>query len=455
MFALVTIILLLAVVGLLGGSSRYDAIQNIALRPLVALCLIPAIYYLSKEALEKAKPLVMMFFLLGLWMVVQLIPLPSAVWQLMPGREGIAEIDRLVGLEDAWRPISLVPSRGWNAVISLIVPAAALLVGLTMQITARQYLILIAGLALVDALVGLLQVSLGGAGAFYFYQITNTGSPVGLFANENHSAVFSVVALLIFSRLALTSVDFKEPPYARLFYALAYLLVLFAVLISGSRAGLAASALALAATAAMAWLRAQQVAQRRKRRGSRSSASPSQVSVISPSPRTLLFAFAGSSAALLAAFFFLESSPGMTAFIGQNAMEDLRWQIWPVIEGMVAKFWLLGIGFGAFHEVYFTLEPTNLLAPAYINQAHNDWVQLVIEGGIPAIAIFIAFAVWVWRAVVALLTSSSALFQLCFWLPIGIVIAAASAVDYPLRTPIFQLTFVWLLLVLKQDGVRR
>ena len=49
--------LLAAIVALLGGSSRPDAVQIAALRPLVALFLIPAFYYLHYATSYQVIPL--------------------------------------------------------------------------------------------------------------------------------------------------------------------------------------------------------------------------------------------------------------------------------------------------------------------------------------------------------------------------------------------------------------
>ena len=246
--------LLAGIVALLGGSSRPDAVQIAALRPLAALFLVPAFYYLSLAHLREARVLVGLLGLLAVWLALQIVPLPPSVWQGLPGRDVIAELDRAVGLEDNWRPISFVPSRGWNALASLVVPAAALLLALSMRASPRMLLLLVASLGLFDALLGLMQVISGRGSPLYFYAVTNRGSPVGIFANENHSAVFSAITLLVIARLGATSKALKEAPWLRIAYPPAFVIVLLAVLVSGSRAGLAMAILSLIASGLMTWL---------------------------------------------------------------------------------------------------------------------------------------------------------------------------------------------------------
>ena len=433
--------LLAGIAALFGGSSRPDTVQIAALRPLVALMLIPAFYYLSMEQLGRAKPLVIMLGLLTLWMIIQLIPLPHAIWQTLPARETIAELDRLLTIEDTWRPISWVPSRGWNALASMVVPIAGLLLALAVKANARMLLLIIVGIGLFDALLALLQVASGRSGLLYFYAVTNRTSPVGMFANENHSAVFSAIVMLVIARLATDSRRLREPAWLRLSYIPAFIIVLLAVLVSGSRAGLAMGGLALLAAGAMIWMGIS-----RSRRGRRDGKLQRW---LVGHPRTLLLLFSIAIIALLSAFFGLDRAPGLSAFLSQNAFEDLRFQILPILEQMVRTYWLLGIGFGSFEGVYHIYEPTALMFPSYVNQAHNDWAQLIIEGGLPVAGILIFLFLWIANSIRDILLNwKSPLIYLIFWMTSIAIICAASVVDYPLRVPVFQLVMVWLVLAL-------
>ena len=437
--------LLAAVAALLGGSSRPDAVQIAALRPLAALFLIPALYHLSLSQLSQAKGLLWLLGLFAGWIALQIIPLPPSLWQALPGREVIAELDRALSLGDTWRPISFVPSRSWNALASLVVAAAALLLALSLRASPRMLLLLIAGLGLFDALLGLMQVISGRDSPLYIYAVTNRGSPVGIFANENHSAVFSAIALLVIARLGATSKALKEVPWLRIAYPPAFVIVLLAVLVSGSRAGLAMAILSLIASGLMTWLALASA--RSGRRGGRLE------KWLAAHPRTLLLAFAGVIGGLLGAFFGLERAPGFEDIFTKNPIEDLRWRLWPLLEQMIGTYWLLGTGFGSFEEFYHIYEPTELLLPNYVNQAHNDWAQLVIEGGLPALGILIALFGWIAVSLRALLRAEDfALGRLIFWGAAIAILCAASIVDYPLRVPAFQLVAVWLLLTLALES---
>ena len=203
--AWVWLALFLGVVAFVGGSSSPEAVQLAVLRPFAALMLIPALYYLNLAQLRDARILLVLLSSLALWMALQLVPLPPAIWQSLPGREAIVALDNAAGLGDMWRPLSFVPTRGWNSLASLVVPGAALLLALATGAKPRDLLILIGGLGVFDALLGLLQTITGRDSVLYLYAITNRGSPVGIFANENHSAVFSAISLLVIARLGATS----------------------------------------------------------------------------------------------------------------------------------------------------------------------------------------------------------------------------------------------------------
>jgi O-antigen ligase len=247
--------------------------------------------------------------------------------------------------------------------------------------------------------------------------------------------------MLVIARLGTDSRRLKEPSWLRLSYIPAFIIVLLAVLVSGSRAGLAMGGLALLVAGAMIWMGVS-----RSRRGRRDSKIQRW---LVGHPRTLLLLFAIAIIALLSAFFGLERAPGLSAIMSQNAFEDLRFRILPILEQMIRTFWIFGIGFGSFEEVYHIYEPTALMFPAYVNQAHNDWAQLIIEGGLPAVAILISLFLWLANSMrEILLRWKSPLIHLLFWLTSIAIICAASVVDYPLRVPAFQLAAIWLMLAL-------
>lgn len=448
LFGWLTLALFAVLVALLGGSSRSDAIQIAALRPLSALFMIPAVYLITTAQLREARVVVLLLALWTVWLAAQLVPLPAGLWQSLPDRDLIARLDELTGIEGVMRPISLVPSRGINALAALIVPVAALCLALSMRMRSRDLLLVIAALGVFDALLGIAQVALGGSGPLYFYAVTNEGAPVGIFANENHSAVFSAVVLLVLVRLGIDAGLKARAAGVGIAISAAFLVVLLAVTISGSRAGFGVALVALAATTVMVYF---SVSQHRHSLGSRRPRGLLAEWMIR-NPGKLLAGALAIVAALVVLLVFSDRTPGLEGAFSKNALADLRWQLWPTLETMMSRHWMLGIGFGSFEEAYHIYERTELLQPIYINQAHNDWAQLVIEGGFPAVALAGALLVWILRSVREIgVTRIDQRSTAVFWGAIVVIIALGSVVDYPLRAPVFQAVAMWLLAALAFD----
>lgn len=433
------LVFFLLAVAFLGGSSRPDAIQIVALRPLSALFLFAAMILLTREHFDVIRGPFWALLALAALMALQLIPLPPSIWQSLPGRGPVAEMGSIVGMEGVWRPLSLVPTRTINALSSLIVPVCALLLFASYG-QARMLMLALVALGGLDAILGIAQVS---SGAGYFYEIANFGSATGLFANRNHSAVFSAISLLVIARaLSSSSLGFNGPLW-RVGLSALFLIVLFAALISGSRAGLATMIIALAGSLFLFF-----------RKWSRNRKNAAKFHKIRP-------IWVGIGALLLvtvtvSAFLFFDRIPALTRFIEADAVEDLRWRMLPVLQEMVVTYGLVGAGFGSFEEVFHIHATVDLLEPAYVNQAHNDWLQLVIEGGLPMVVLVAASLIWAFRSIRSWTLQNHRGSQMAaFWCAVLAVIVLASAVDYPLRAPLFQAYAMGLLVLFGQDRPNR
>src|SRR5690606_17122207 len=81
-----------------------------------------------------------------------------------------------------------------------------------------------------------------------------------------------------------------------------------------------------------------------------------------------------------------------------EAVEDVRVEYMPILWEMLRDAMPWGFGFGSFESAVKVYETAGVLSPRYMNQAHNDFLQLAIEGGIPAIAIAVVAGIWyLWR----------------------------------------------------------
>ena len=106
-FVLVPIYIFLCIV--LGGSVQ--GIWGNFILQILAILLIAWSLITQRElrVAASAKPLLLIVGAVLALIAIQLVPLPPAVWGLLPGREFIAEGFRLLGQPLPWLPISLTP----------------------------------------------------------------------------------------------------------------------------------------------------------------------------------------------------------------------------------------------------------------------------------------------------------------------------------------------------------
>jgi O-antigen ligase len=82
-------------------------------------------------------------------------------------------------------------------------------------------------------------------------------------------------------------------------------------------------------------------------------------------------------------------APVLDRFAQLDPMEDSRWSIYSATIDGIGAFFPLGSGPGDYATVFPAFQPLDL-GRWFINQAHNDYLQWVFEGGLPA-ALLIAF----------------------------------------------------------------
>ena len=412
---------------LTGGSARPDPLSLLILRPAaVLLCGYALLVGTGNQFREVRIPLLIGASLM-LLALLQLVPLPAAIWTSLPHRATVAQASALVGIGGVARPISLDPARTWNTFFALFVPLAAIALVAIQAPDRRQLVVpMLAAIALLAAFLGFLQ-AIGGSD-LQFYRVTNDGYATGLFANRNHQGTMLLWLMLAASWLATTANPRRLSATAAIGAALATILAVFPLLVlTGSRAGLLLSVPTLTLCG---WLLFRAPATRKvlQRAGSRAKLVAGATIAIMIAP--LLFVFG-----VLAVS---NRTTALSRLFTADVAEGLRWQYLPLFKQMALNYLPFGSGFGSFERTFNAYEPADMLTSRYMNQAHNDPMQLVIEGGLPALAILLVALTWVglrlwriWRSPQAG-SRSLAVFlggSIALWL-------AASLVDYPLRTPL-------------------
>lgn len=418
----------LAVCILSGGSSRSDAGLLLILRPATVIALAALVIVSPRLELGSVRIPVMLLGLFALTMAIQLVPLPPALWAALPGHARYADAAAVAGIAPLWRPLSLTPDLTLNSLLSLL-PVLVVLVAFAGIGRRRNDLILfpliVAGVSVV---LGLVQITGGPDSAAYLYRPTSDLLPVGVFANRNHQAVMLAVAL---PALAVWA---RHPAAGRYRLAMAGgfgLLLLPVILATGSRAGMALAGAGLVAAGIL----------------------------IAP----LLKKWRIPRVAYVAALVLLMAAVGITIFAGRAISVDrladvdgpsaeLRLVTLPIVVTIIKDHLPFGAGYGAFDQIFRGYEPDILLRPTFFNRAHDDVLETLLSGGVPALIVLVLFifwwvkhAIWAWRS------DERASYELIL-ARLGTIMSAmlvlASIVDYPLRTPlagvVFALACCWL-----------
>lgn len=427
----------LLVLALGGGASRADVQSQPLVRLAAIAVLAVAVFAAGERRAPELRPLFILYGGYALLVALQLVPLPPGLWTALPGREFYAGAAAVVGMDQPARPISLAPDLTINSLLAILPPlavAAALAAG--GRRFALLFLSAFAIMLAVSALFGMMQMAGGEESALYTYRIASHGSPVGLFANRNHQAVFLALGI---PAVMLWAGSGSQPGWAGAARvagaALVIGMLLLAVLLTGSRSGLLTAALAVLGGLALLGVR------RLKGLGLLGLGGVAAGALVVGG-----LLFAGGSR--LQIFDRLESG---------TVEEEQRLQLLPDFVEMARTFFPVGSGFGSFSPVYQRFERDEFLDPTYLNQAHNELAQVLIEGGAAGLLLLLGFLVWwgrlfvaAWRprpsgaggADLARLGSIATLLMLI-----------ASLTDYPLRTPLLASLFTLALVCMASIGL--
>jgi O-antigen ligase len=337
--------------------------------------------------------------------VIQLVPLPPSIWTALPGREPMAEVFSAAGQALGYMPLSVAPWATLYGLATLVVPAAVFVACLSLPAALLPRLIaVLSGVAAFNVLLGVAQIADGPDSALRFFTFTNVLQPVGIFANANHLAGFLAITIPFAVAQALSP---DRSLAARWLFAGTALLSLAGCAATFSRAG---ALLALVAAAAGA---ATVLAAYGRRRHILAS-----VAVV------------GVAGLVIFAQFGLA---GLVRRMETVAPAESRLLM---VEGAITAgfaYMPVGAGFGTTRTAYAMTETPDRLTTAVVNQVHNEYLQLWLEGGVPGLLLGLAVLAWIgWMASLRLRGSGAA----------GSIAPAAcilivllhSTVDYPLRT---------------------
>lgn len=331
-----------------------------------------------------------MLALLWLLPLAQLLPAPLAVWASLPGREFYAEALRQTGAAPEWRALSLTPFVTEAAWLALLPPLAVLVVaiGLNSQRLLTLLLVFLA-VAVAQALLGLIQYGDGPDSLFRFGNTLMGASATGTYINRNHLAGLLEMALPVALALLAATVghgvrrhisrrrgglrqwlarfSITRLNQATLF-GLAALVIVLGLIFTRSRSGVGLAILGiLLCTLLFA-----------NRLGGRN-----------------IYGLMGTfSAIALGLASAIGLAPVWARFAEQDSLGDARWTIFAVTARVIGEFFPLGSGAGTYEEVFRRFHPPDFPGVT-IHNAHNDYLEWLLESGLPA-GLLIALGLWLY-----------------------------------------------------------
>jgi O-antigen ligase len=371
---------------------------------LLAILMIAAVVTNTPSHLKAA--IVFTFAAAAVLLGFQLIPLPGGIWHALPESEVAGRILAQTGRGASWHALSLTPDRTLSMLFSFLVPFAAMLVMADLRLSTRIIALrLILGGAVIAAVFAALQVAAGGAAAPILYETAHRGYGVGFFVNRNHQATLLLIAIVI---SAVPGVTGERPTRHVIMLAIDTFLAM-GILATSSRTGLVLLPLAILGVAALT------LGVRRSGRA---------ISIVGG-----LYLVVG---------LLLTRTELVGRVLGrfESISEELRYQYWDNTLYALGRSFPYGTGFGSFERIYRSVEPIEQVSPFNVNHVHNDFLELALEGGLPAVVLMVVAGVVLVRAVVAGWRGASGRQErstvVAAIVSIGIVLLF-SLVDYPLR----------------------
>lgn len=397
----------------LGGGGTPAPLTELICELLAAAMLLIWVGLRGPGSLPVGRSAWLVLALIAIVPILQLVPLPPSIWHVLPGRETLRDALALVGMENSWWPWTVAPQRTLDAVLSLLPPFMVLLIVASASARDRRSILrMIAGFGLLSVAVGAGQLAGAGEGPLQFYSPGEPGVLFGFQANRNAQVdVLLITTLALAAGWSVSAAKSRTALGAMLIVGL--VLVLGAVL-TGSRAGIALIPVTVGWVIYL--LRRERV-----------------VSTL----RIKLWQWLALCAAVIVAGFAAWQTKAIAKVLARfDFTGEYRPDIWRDTVFVIEQYWPVGSGVGTFTRVISGAERLEAVGTTVSNRAHNEYLELLLEGGIPlalcwTLAAGLVFA-GLWRA----LRGRNVL-------PIGQAVFAAgtfslvlshSLVDYPFRS---------------------
>jgi O-antigen ligase len=410
-----------------GASNGYLSVA------LTELCALPALILATWSLLEAGVPPsgrfpIFLFFGALIMVALQLMPLPPSIWTALPFHEKAAVARATVGAASVWAPLSVDAEASIVSFLAVVPPLAMYSVTLCLGAQERRILIFVALLfGFINGFVGLLQLSQGEDSVLYLYG-AEPGVTVGLFANRNHEAAL-LYSLVPFAAAWIGSIAAQgnkgrarqskkaDAGLKLLIPGVTIVVLIVGALMAQSRAGVILLIFSLVSGIALQSIHG----------------------IAGPEKGAIGIFGAVSILALVVGSYY-----GMyrtLSRLGGDLMADARVKIAEVTYHAALKALPFGAGLGSFVPAYASIEkPNDLILDRFANQAHNDYLQIALEAGVPGMMLATGFLLWIslrirqaWATSAEPSDPEDVLMMRAATISIALLLTH-SLVDYPLRT---------------------
>lgn len=350
---------------------------------------------------------------------------------------GLAQSVAFTGTAGTRISLSLDVESTRHAVTILFCLAASFVVAANFLITRERLLLLGNALTLFGAVVAAFALMQYLTWDNRMYWLRATSSTVfGPFVNRNHFAGYMAMLAPLPLGLILTVVRGQ----ARLIYGLAAALMGTAAILSGSRSGVISLIAALVFIALLS-------------RRSRGHYRLTRLSRIGPIVVVMI--------TILASVFWIGATPVIERFgqavdaLVHSGSPDLgRAQIWRDTLGIIRTYPVVGAGLGSYATVYPRYAETE--ESFGLNYAHNDYLQVLADGGAIGGLILVGFIACILAAIYRGLASRDPIFSgMSLAAGAGIIaVGVQSLSDTDLQIPSNALLFLVLSAVVSRLGMR-
>jgi O-antigen ligase len=320
---------------------------------------------------------------LHLLVLVQLVPLPPLLLRMVsPGSYSFYNDTLLMPPLTAWRPVSVSPADTWRGLAFLA--AFSLFFGAVFREFGeerwrRRLAEVVVATGVLMTVVALLQAAAGTTAIYGLWKPTHDYAVFGPYVNQNHFAGYLVMAIPL--ALAFTVEAFQTLGRAWRRRRVGWLAL----------GGPEGSAAIRRATVAMLLV----------------------VGLLASQSRGGVVAFAVSAAALPLAFRHRRQAVIVIAAIAilglawiglggviegfeRRGLEASRLVLWKDMARMIPRFPVLGVGFNAFGTAY--LHYQTIWRMLFIGEAHNDYLQVLLDLGLVGSALVAGLLVILFRA---------------------------------------------------------